>query len=210
MKICAAFTLAVVYSAVPAPCSPQPAQSAVDANTYTLLVDRLKAGDRSVDFTELRAAFTHTSAYRGMMMAFYQALWRTLNAGDFDGAIRVADNVLRQNYAEPNAHMVAARAHRALGHGEQADFHQFVADGLLRSITSKGDGKSAESAYQLIDISEEYALFRSMNVTPKSQSLVGPPESGRPIVDRIVVVDPRTNEERTLFFSVDNPTTIHR
>jgi hypothetical protein len=207
MKQIAAFIRSVVFTAAPS----TPQQSIVpDASAYTALVDRLKAGDRTVDFTELRLAFTQTPAYRGMMMAVYQPLWRTLNAGDFEGAIRVAETVLKQNYAEPNAHLVAARAHRQLGHGEQAEFHQFVADGLLRSLTSKGDGKTAESAYQAIDISEEYALFRSMSVTVKSQSIVGPPASGRPIVDRVAVVDGRTNEERILFFSVDNPSTIHK
>ena len=219
MKTLAALVLCVVFAVAPAPCSSQTPQSAAlpltapqstipDANAYALLVDRLKAGDRTVDFTELRMAFTHTPAYRGMMMGVYQLLWRSLNSGDFEGAIRAAENVLRQNYAEPNAHMVAARAHRELDHSEQAEFYQFVVDGLIRSITSKGDGKTAESAYHVIDVSEEYALFRSMNVSVTSQSVVGPPISGRPLVDRVVVVDGRTNDERVIFFSVDNPRTI--
>ena len=221
MKTLAVLMLAVVFAVAPAPCASQTPQSAAqpltapqstapDASTYAVLVDRLKAGDRTVDFTELRMAFTHTPAYRGMMMGFYQPLWRTLNSSDFEGAIRVAETVLRQNYAEPNAHMVAARGHRELGHSEQAEFYQFVVDGLMRSITSKGDGKTAESAYHVIDVSEEYALFRSMNVSVKSQSMAGLPVSGRPIVDRVVVVDGRTNEERVIFFSVDSPAIIRR
>jgi len=208
MKVLVAFMLSAVCVEATVLSSPQAPQS--DPNAYTAIVDRLKAGDRTVDFTELRMAFTHTPDYHGMMMAAYQPLWRTLNARDFENAIRVADDVLKRNYAEPNAHMVAARAHRELGHAELAEFHQFVADGLLRSLTSKGDGKTAESAYQAIDVSEEYALFRSMNVTVKSQSVVGPPASGRPIVDRVVVVDGLTKEERTMFFSVDDPSTIQR
>lgn len=208
MKALAAFVLLFVVQAPPAPPS-SPAPHGEPA-AYAGLVDRLKAGDRTVDFTELRMAFTRTPAYRGMMMAAYQPLWRTLNARDFEAAIRVADNVLKQNYAEPNAHMVAARAHRELGHDDLAAFHQFVVDGLLRSLVATGDGKSAESAYHAIDISEEYALFRSMNVTVKAQSMVGPPVDGRPIVDRVVVVDGVTREERVIFFSVDNPTTIRR
>lgn len=210
--------LSVLLAAAPAPCfsqAPQTTSPAVTAPTatnssYALMVDRLRAGDSTVDFTALRTAFTRTPAYRGMMMAFYQPLWRTLNAGDFEGAVKVADRVLDQNYAEPNAHMVAALAHRALGHIEQADFHLAVADGLIKSITSKGDGNTVESAYQVIDISEEYALFRAMKVSMKSQAMVGSPVEGRPIVDRVVVVDSRTNEERTMFFSVDNPTTVRR
>lgn len=181
-----------------------------ERTTYAVLVDRLKAADRTVDFTELRMAFTETPAYSGMMMGFYQPLWRTLNARDFEGALKIADRVLQQNYAEPNAHMVAASAHRELGHTEQAEFHSFVADGLLRSVTSQGDGKTVETAYHVIDISEEYALFRSMSLTLKAQGIVGPPVDGAPIVDRVVVVDGRTSEERVIFFSVANPTTIKR
>jgi hypothetical protein len=186
-------------------------QSATPApTTYGMLVDRVKAADRTVDFTELRMAFTETPAYRGMMMGSYQPLWRTLNARDFEGALKVADRVLEQDYVEPNAHMVAAAAHRELGHTEQAEFHSFVADGLLRSITSKGDGKTIETAYHVIDISEEYALFRSMSLTVKAQSIVGSPVDGAPMVDRMVVADGRTNEERVIFFSVVNPMTMKR
>ena len=141
MKTLAALSVCVLFATAPSPCSSQTPQSAAqppttplsstpDAGAYAQLVDRLKAGDRTVDFTELRMAFTQTPAYRGMMMGFYQPLWRTLSSGDFEGALRVADNVLRQNYTEPNAHMVAARVYRELGHSEQVEFHQFVVDDL--------------------------------------------------------------------------------
>ena len=206
MTMLAVFMLSLALTAAPNP----PQSIAAEPTAYALLVDRLKAGDRTVDFTQLRMAFTDTPAYHGMMMGSYQALWRTLNARDFEGAIKVADRVLQQNYVEPNAHLVAARAHQELGHGEQAEFHKFVADGLLRSMTSSGDGKTAETAYHVIDTSEEYALFRSLGLTPKAQSLVGPPVDGAPMVDRVVVVDGRTNEERTIFFSVSDPSTIKR
>jgi hypothetical protein len=222
MRRLAAFGLSLVVTAAPAPgyCqNPQstaaPPPSASQAATpeptaYTVLVDRLKAADRAVDFTALRRAFTETPAYHGMMMGFYQPLWRTLNARDFEGALKVADRVLQQNYVEPNAHLVAASAHQELGHREQAEFHRFIADGLLRSMTSIGDGRTPETAYQVIDISEEYALFRSMGLTVKAQSIVGPPADEAPIVDRVVVVVGRTNEERVMFFSVDDPKTIKR
>jgi len=170
---------------------------------YAGLVDRLKAGDRSVDFTEMRKAFTATPAYSGTMMIFYRSLWGALNMRDFEGALKIVDTVLERNYVEPNAHMVASIAHGELGHREEAQFHRFIADGLLRSITSEGDGKTPETAYKVIDISEEYALFRAMNLKPKLQSMV--PSNGGPIVDQMLVIDGRTNEERTMYFSVDNP-----
>jgi len=223
MRTVAALMLSALFTTAPdpgglpqnsqsagAPQSTAPQSPAPEPTAYRRLVDRLVAADRTVDFTELRMAFTETPAYRGVMMAVYQPLWRTLNARDFEGAVRLADRVLQLNYVEPNAHMVAARAHRELGHEEQAEFHTFVADGLLRSITSIGDGKTVETAYHVIDVSEEYALFRSLSLTLKTQSIVGPPVDGAPIVDRVVVVDGRANEERIIFFSVDNPASVKR
>ena len=121
-------------------------------------MERLKSGDRTVDFTELRMAFTETDAYNGMMMGIYRQLWNPLNAKDFEGALKVVDAVLLRNYAEPNAHMVASIAHAQLGRQMESQFHRFIADGLLRSIMSQGDGKTQETAYRVIDVSEEYAF----------------------------------------------------
>jgi hypothetical protein len=219
MRTIATFIVCISLSALPirsysqtpqsAPPVPDPGTSPVDSpapTRYGQLVDRLKAGDRTVSFTEARTAFTETPAYSGTMMLFYRSLWGALNMRDFEGALKVVDTVLARDYVEPNAHMVASIAHSQLGHNEEAQLHRFIADGLLQSITSQGDGKTSETAYHVIDVSEEYALFRALNLTPRSQS-AGPP-SGGSIVDRMVVVDPRTNEERVMYFSVDDQTVL--
>ena len=172
-------------------------------NVYSQLVERLKSGDRTVDFTKLRMGFTETTAYNGLMMAAYRQLWNPLNAKDFEGALKVADAVLQRNYAEPNAHMVASIAHAQLGRQPESQFHRFIADGLLKSIMSQGDGKTAETAYRVIDVSEEYAVFRSMNLSMRSQG-ASAPKDGEPIVDRITVIDNRTREERVMYFAVEN------
>lgn len=180
--------------------------SAVQAqgpNTYGQLVERLKAGDRTVDFTELRMAFTETDAYNGLMMGVYRQLWNPLNAKDFEGALKVVDAVLQRNYAEPNAHMVASIAHAQLGRQLESQFHRFIADGLVRSIMSQGDGTTEATAYRVIDISEEYAFFRAMNLAPRSQG-ASIPKDDSPIIDRMTVIDNRTKEERVMYFAVEN------
>ena len=180
-----------------------PVSQAQAPNTYSQLVERLKSGDRTVDFTELRMSFTETDAYNGMMMGIYRQLWNPLNAKDFEGALKVVDAVLLRNYAEPNAHMVASIAHAQLGRQMESQFHRFIAEGLLRSIMSQGDGKTQETAYRVIDVSEEYAFFRAMNLTPRSQG-ASAPKDGEPIVDTMTLIDNRTKEERVLYFAVEN------
>ena len=176
-------------------------------SVYSHLVERLKSGDRSVDFTELRMAFTDTPAYNGLMMATYRQLWNTLNMKDFEAALKVVDAVLQRNYAEPNAHMVATIANAQLGRQQESQFHRFIADGLLKSIMSQGDGRTKETAYRVIDISEEFALFRALNLTPKGQGASAPQE-GEPIFDIITVFDNRTQESRSMHFAVENRSSL--
>jgi hypothetical protein len=196
--------IAPAVAQAPQLAAPQPVPTAAAADSpYSQLVDRLKTGDRTVDFTELRMAFTDTPAYTGTMMALYRPLWNTLNSRDFDGALKVVETVLQRNYAEPNAHMVASIAHGQLGRQQESQFHRFIADGLLRSIMAQGDGKTEQTAYHVIDISEEYAVFRALNLTPKGQGASAPKE-GEPILDRMTVVDNQTKEERTMYFAVEN------
>ena len=176
-------------------------------SVYSQLVERLKSGDRTVDFTEFRMAFTDTPAYNGLMMLAYRQLWNTLNTKDFEAALKVVDSVLERNYAEPNAHMVATIAHAQLGRQQESQFHRFIADGLLKSIMSQGDGRTRETAYRVIDVSEEFALFRALNLTPKGQGASAPRE-GEPIVDTITVFDNRTQESRSMYFAVENRSSL--
>ena len=167
-----------------------PVSQAQAPNTYSQLVERLKSGDRTVDFTELRMAFTETDAYNGMMMGIYRQLWNPLNAKDFEGALKVVDAVLLRNYAEPNAHMVASIAHAQLGRQMESQFHRFIADGLLRSIMSQGDGKTQETAYRVIDVSE-VCVFPGDEPDAEVARLR---RDGEPIVDTMTLIDNRTKE----------------
>ena len=105
--------------------------------------------------------------------------------------------------------MVASIAHRELGRQEQAQLHRFIADGLLKSIMSQGDGKTQETAYQVIDVAEEYALFRAMNLTPTSQG-ASAPKDGQPVIDTMTVTDNRTKEQRVMYFAVENRQSLAR
>ena len=187
------FSAAAVSAQAPQDAAPTP---------YSQMVDRLKAGDRTVNFTEFRMAFTETPAYNGLMMGVYRQLWNPLNARDFEGALKIVEAVLQRNYTEPNAHMVATIAHGQLGHQAESQFHRFIADGLLQSITSQGDGKTPETAYVVIDVSEEYALFRSMNLSATGQGASGG-SNGEPFHDSMTLVDNRTKEQRMMYFTVE-------
>ena len=169
---------------------------------YKELLEKAKKGE-AVDFREMRLAYFETPEYSPLTGMFdYRALNGALGQGDYAGAVKTAEAVLERNFVDLNAHMVAYIAHRETKNEEKAKFHRAISEGLLDSIKATGDGKSPETAYEVISISEEYAMFRAMGVRPVKQSLVQ--DKGHSY-DAVVVVDPRTNQQTTYYFNVDKP-----
>ena len=66
-------------------------------------------------------------------------------------------------------------------------------------LTLRGDGKSPESAYKAKSIEEEYAIVKSLGLTPKSQALIV--KKGKSY-DLLVTVDPATGAERDVWFDI--------
>ena len=85
---------------------------------------------------------------------------------------KAAEAVLAKNYVDINAHMVAHIAHREKGDADKSKYHRAWADGLLDSVKSTGDGMSIDKAFEVISISEEYALFQALGVRRLQQSLM--------------------------------------
>ena len=168
-----------------------------------MLLEKVKQKDPSVNFTELRYAFyesPHYNPYAPMMT--YRPLNAALAQKNYEEVLKIAESVLAKNFVEVNAHMAAQIAYQETGNAERAEFHKFMAEGLLKSIKASVDGKSPEKAFEVISINEEYGLIRSLGLRPIGQALVE--DKGRRF-DAITVVDPKTNQESQIYFNIDKP-----
>ena len=169
------------------------------SSRYNEIVAKLKAGDKNVDFKELRAAYAET-IHTVDIDPQKKAMTDALNAKKFEEAIKNADAVLAADYADMDAHFGEYIAYRELQKTEQADFHKFVLEGLLDSITNSADGKSYETAFQVIEVHEEYVLLRFMGLLPSKQSMA---EKNGHSFDVMEAMNPKTNEKVTLYFNID-------
>lgn len=182
--------------------TPTAKSSPAEKQKYESLLEKVKKGDRTVDFTELRLAFFESSNYNPYApMLTYRPLWGAVTQKAYAEAIKIAQSVLEKNFVEVNAHMVAHIAYRETGDTERAAFHRFMADGLLASIKSSNDGKAPETAFHVISVSEEYGLMRSLELRPTKQSLI---ENKGHYLDALIVLD-KTNQQSTVYFNVDKP-----
>jgi Domain of unknown function (DUF4919) len=187
--------------------TPQPTPTptpAANKDDYETLLARVQKGDRTVDFKALRFAYTETKAYNpyNSDSDARKAMFAALNSKEFDKVLAQAEKILSRNYVDINAHFGAYVAHKELQHAEQAALHKFIVDGLLKSITSSGDGKTAATAFVVISTDEEYALFNFAGLRPTQQALVN--ENGH-AYDKMTAVDPETNQTVIYFFNIDKP-----
>lgn len=172
--------------------------------SYETLLERVKKQDASVDFKELRYAYTETKQYDpyGGSLDARDAMFAALTAKEYDKALAASDKLLAANYLNINAHFVAYVAHRNLSQAERSEYHKWVFQNLLKSIGASGDGKTMESAFIVISIDEEYAWLNFMGLRSAGQQKV---EENGHNYDKMMAKDPKTDQSSTYYFNVDRP-----
>ena len=173
-------------------------------SSYEVLLERVKKSDASVDFKELRLAYTETSTYSpyGGDAESRRTMFDALKTREFDKALQNAETVLAKNYLDIMGHFGCFVSHRELAHADKATYHKFVFEGLLNSIKNSGDGKSEETAFVVITVDEEYALLNWLGLRPTGQALIH--KDGHNY-DRMTMTDSKTNDTITYFFNIDKP-----
>jgi hypothetical protein len=171
---------------------------------YETLLERVKKQDPAVDFKELRIAYTETKDYSpyGGDSENRTAMFAALKAEEYEKALASSEKILAANYLDINAHFVAYAANRHLGHSDKADYHKYVFENLIKSISNSGDGKTMETAFFVISTDEEYALFNFMGLRPTGQALI---EDKGYHYDKMTALDPKTEQSSTYFFNIDKP-----
>jgi hypothetical protein len=180
------------------------AQQPAKKESYETLLERVKKQDTSVNFTDLRLAYTETKEYNPYagQTDDRKAMFAALNAKDYAAALAASEKMLAANYIDMNAHFGAFVSHRELGHTEKSDFHKYVFQNLIKSVTDSGDGKTMETAFVVISVDEEYVWFNFNGLRVTNQSLVD--EKGHRY-DRMTATDPKTDQTASYYFNIDKP-----
>ena len=125
-----------------------------------------------------------------------------LEKGDFEGAIQEATKGLAIDRLNINLLMIQAAAYRAKGDLQKADETRQTWVSLVDSIVRHGDGKSFETAFQVISLDEEYAVVSLFRLEMVKQRLVRHNQSEFDVL----TVRPRgSGNDFQMFFNVDIP-----
>ena len=172
-----------------------------DDITYQTLVQRVKGGDSTVDFRALRLACMKSSQCepRGSKSDLAAML-----TDDVPTVVTVAERLIDKGFVNVEAHATAAGAYAKLNKRREADTHFAITLALMRSIMATRDGKTKESAYEVICDREEYSVLNALGLpffAPAAS--MAPVKDGPHSYERWEVQSPKTGQTVVVFFNID-------
>ncbi len=190
------------------PAEPQPEvqdETLGDANSYAALAKRAEAMDETLDFTALRKAWVSDPSYAPYSYTdkpfdLMRAAQKSFEESDVVTAMKKCDEALALFAFDPRLHFRCAFFYNAGGDDERSLRHRFIGRGLIDSILKSGDGKTPETAYEVITIAEEYAVLAELNLRRQRQALVRREDHSYDVL----TPKNEAGEEVTLYFRIDD------
>lgn len=135
---------------------------------YDDLVARAAAGERSIDFTKLRAVYPFTEqwdAFSAVSAPLMEQAKVAAKGKDCNTALEKLDEVLKIDYTMIVAHRVRSDCLK----GDAARIESRIADGLMDSLKHGGDGKSEGTAYPVMSLHEELDILGEKHILFKTR-----------------------------------------
>lgn len=169
---------------------------------YDDLIKKLNQSDKTLDFFNLRMAYTQTPDYKpydDSLEEFRKTMFKQFQKKNYSDALDNAKKVLDKNYLDPYAHFICEMSYSALKDSVNYKFHNYVRNGLLNSIIQSGDGNSPETAHMVISTREEYFIIYIYGLSLINQ--VQEVKNGIP-VELMRAKDIKTGDTLEIYFNV--------
>jgi hypothetical protein len=137
-------------------------------NVYDGLSARAATGDRSVDFTALRAAYPFTrqwDPFGNTSAPLMEQAHVAAKGKDCATALEKIDEILKVDYTVVEAHRVRADCLK----GDSARIESRIADGLMDSLKHGGNGRKEGTAYPVMSLHEEKDILHDKHIVLKTR-----------------------------------------
>jgi hypothetical protein len=171
---------------------------------YENLVSKAEGGDETIDFRALRFAYIESAAYKrarsdNALRELQERLSIAAKAGAHEQVRSIALQILSIEYINLYGHKFLRQSCAKLNDDGCEKRHHHIEFGLLRSITSSGDGKSCDTAWEVVSLEEEYFILNMLGMKPYQQALIN---SSKHRCDEMRVTD-KNGSEKIYYFNVD-------
>ena len=167
-----------------------------------MLVKKLEAGQTDINFREFRESLLESAQFKvvGMdnsdLRALRKQLHELMKQTNYADIIDVAKKMLSIDYTDMEAHKILQQTYKILGDETNRNKYHDIEFGLLNSIVKNGDGKTCQTAWPVVQVTEEYFILQMIGAKLLKQSL----DHTGGLCDKMEVQTREGN--RTLYFDV--------
>src|SRR6185369_12387565 len=143
---------------------------------YTEFIKKLESGQTDINYREFRESFIESEQFKSAKTVSFDSLKKELYANiakkDYQAIIVVAKQMLSIDYTSMRAHKALQQTYKVLGDTVNRKKYHDIEFGLLNSIVKSGDGKTCETGWPVVQVSEEYFILDMLRAEMNKQSLV--------------------------------------
>jgi hypothetical protein len=165
---------------------------------YSKMVRQLEAGETKINYRDFRDSFLDSEQFKvaAEKKADSDSLRKTMQelmkTAKYPDIIEIAKKMLSIDYTDMEAHKVLQQTYKILGDAPNQKKYHEIEFGLLNSIVKNGDGKTCQTAWPVIQVTEEYFILDMLGAKLLKQSI----DSSGPC-DRMEV---QTDEGKTVYY----------
>ena len=172
---------------------------------YFTLLEKALNSDKDLNFLALRLSYIDTDLfvpYGGDKKKLRKKVLNAFQKKKYKKVLKLAEKVFETDFVDMHTHYMCMLASKKLEKSEKADFHEFIVTGLVDSITMGSNGKTPETAYNIITTREENFILTILGFTTVRREEMR--KDGH-AYDKIFVKDTLQNKEQVVYFNKDIP-----
>lgn len=173
-------------------------------NPYQRQVAELEKGNTDLDYTQFRKYYflSEQFIYRKEHATYFDSLKTEIeilakNNKYFD-VMKVGKAILELDYTCMMAHQYLRQMYGYVHDSAREVKHKAIQYGLLRSMISTGDGLSCNSAWEVYQTEEEYAILAMIGTRSVEHEIV---ETPKVTCDKITV-ETKEGKEKVYYFKI--------
>ena len=144
---------------------------------YSKLVRQLEAGETNINYRDFRDSFLESeqSKVAGEKTAVLDSLRKTMHElmkkAKYTDIVAIAKKMLSIDYTDIEAHKILQQTYKILRDAANQQKYHDIEFGLLNSIVNNGDGKTSQTAWPVIQVTEEYFILEMLGAKLLKQSI---------------------------------------
>ena len=147
-------------------------------DTFSDYIKKLEAGETNIDYQDFRFSFLKSEQFtiaQSKLKEFdslKRQMYVQMNAANHQEVIQITKKLLSIDYTDMKAHKILRQTYKIIGDTANAAKYKTIQFGLMNSILQKGDGRSCETAWPVIQVEEEYFILEMVGAKLNGQTLV--------------------------------------